>query len=196
MRKLTTVLGFFFLLQLSAQDLVLPTPIKTGGMPLMEALNNRSSCREFSSEDLNMQTLSNLLWAAWGYNREDKRTAPSSMNKQEMHLYVALKSGAYRYDAKEHKLIQVSKLDVRKNMGKQDFVGVAPVNIVFVSDKTKDGDSKTNSGFISQNIYLFCASEGLCTVVRGYYDADEVTKALNLSSDFVPVLTQTVGKKK
>ena len=107
-----------------------------------------------------------------------------------------MKSGAYRYDAKANKLIQVSKEDVRMATAKQDYVKDAPINIVFVSDKTKDGDSKTNSGFISQNIYLFCASEGLGTVVRGYFDANEVSKALNLKETQVPVLCQTVGKKK
>lgn len=193
---ISAFITFFCMITLSAQDIELPQPIRTGGMPLMEALNNRSSCREFSTEEIDMQTLSNLLWAAWGYNRPDKRTAPSSMNKQELSLYVVMKSGAYLYDAKANKLIQVNNQDVRMATAKQDYVKDAPINIVFVSDKTKDGDSKTNSGFISQNIYLFCASEGLGTVVRGYFDANEVSKALNLKETQVPVLCQTVGKKK
>jgi nitroreductase len=187
---------FLFVNNLSAQDIVLPEPVKTGGMPLMEALSKRSTCREFSAEDIDHQTLSNLLWAAWGYNRPDKRTAPSARNKQELDLYVTLRSGAYRYDALANKLIQVTKEDVRKEMGKQDFVGEAPVNIIFVEDKTKEGSAVVNSGFISQNIYLFCASADLGTVVRGFFDAEAVSKALRLNETQVPVLTQTVGKKK
>jgi nitroreductase len=194
-KQVITILGLLMLINASAQDITLPEPQKTGGMPLMEALSKRSSCREFSSAEIDNQTLSNLLWAAWGYNRPDKRTAPSANNKQDLDLYVAKKSGAYLYDALANKLIQVNKEDVRKDMGKQDFVGVAPVNIVFVA-KNKEDYTPVNAGFISQNIYLYCASVDLGTVVRGYFDAEEVSKALKLNDVQLPVLTQTVGKKK
>jgi len=194
-KQIITVLGLFTLINVSAQDISLPEAQKSGGMPLMEALSKRSSCREFSPADIDNQTLSNLLWAAWGYNRPDKRTAPSANNKQEFELYVALKSGAYLYDALANKLIQVTKEDVRKDMGKQDFVGEAPLNIVFVA-KNKDDYSPVNCGFISQNIYLYCASVDLGTVVRGYFDPETVSKALKLNDRQIPVLTQTVGKKK
>ena len=190
------IIGLFITLSVSAQDIQLPQPVKTGGMPLMEALNKRSTNRDFKAEDLDNQTLSNLLWAAWGYNRADKRTAPSSQNKQEMDLYVVMKKGAYLYDAKNNKLVQVSKQDLRKETGKQDFVATAPVNIVFVADKTKGGAPQVDSGFISQNIYLFCASEGLGTVVRGWYDAKTVSDALKLKENQEVVLTQSVGKVK
>ena len=194
-KQVITLLGLLMLINASAQDITLPEPQKTGGMPLMEALSKRSSCREFSSAEIDNQTLSNLLWAAWGYNRPDKRTAPSANNKQELDLYVTKESGAYLYDALANKLIQVSKEDVRKEMGKQDFVGTAPVNIVFVA-KNKGDYSPVNAGFISQNIYLYCASVDLGTVVRGYFDAEEVSKALKLNDIQLPILTQTVGKKK
>jgi nitroreductase len=190
-------IAFFTILSASAQDIILPQPIKTGGMPLMDALSKRSSCREFSNEEIDNQVLSNLLWAAWGYNREDKRTAPSSMNFQEIDLYVVKKSGAYIYDARNNILKQISNLDLRMETAKQEYVADAPLDIVFVSDTTKGGDaSATNCGFISQNIYLYCASEGLGTVVRGYFDAKTISKALNLKETQVPILTQTIGKKK
>ena len=193
---IVTGLLFFMGMGMQAQDITLPQPVKTGGMPLMEALNKRASAREFSSQKLDNQTLSNLLWAAWGYNREDKRTAPTANNKQEIDLYVCLESGTYLYDARANKLVLVTKEDVRAATGKQEFVGTAPLNIVFVADKTKGGAPGTDSGFISQNIYLFCASEDLATVVRGWYDADVIKKALNLKDTQDVVLTQSVGKKK
>lgn len=196
MRKLFLIVGLFMTLGISAQDIALPKPVKTGGMPLMEALNKRSSSREFSTADLDNQTLSNLLWAAWGYNRADKRTAPSANDKQELSLYVILKSGAYLYDAKANKLVQKVKGDFRKQMGNQDFVGMAPVNIAIVEDKTKEGAGATDAGFISQNIYLFCASENLATVVRGWFDAKVVKGALKLPETMQPVLIQTIGKRK
>ncbi|MDL2305183.1 SagB/ThcOx family dehydrogenase [Bacteroides sp. OttesenSCG-928-D19] len=196
MKKIFILASLFITLSVSAQDINLPKPVTTGGMPLMEALSKRQSTREFSSEALSNQTISNLLWAAWGYNRGDKRTAPSANNKQELELYVALKSGAYRYDAKANKLIQVTKEDIRSKTGRQDFVATAPLNIVYVADKSKDGAAQTDVGFIAQNVYLFCASENLATVVRGWFDAKVVKEALKLSDNFEPVLTQTVGKKK
>lgn len=197
MKNVLLIFTLLLTLSVSAQDIKLPQPQKTGGMPLMDALNNRSSSRDFSSEDLDSQTLSNLLWAAWGVNREDgRRTAPSASNKQEIDLYVSMKSGVYKYNAQENTLEQVSDKDVRKDMGKQAFVGDAPVNIIFVADETKKGAKEVDSGFISQNIYLYCTSEGLATVVRLMYNAEVVSKALNLTETQVPVLTQTVGKKK
>ena len=196
MKTFFIIAGLLFFMNVQAQDITLPQPVKTGGMPLMDALSLRSSTREFSSEKIDNQTLSNLLWAAWGYNRENKRTAPTANDKQEIDLYVVMESGAYLYDARANKLILVTKEDVRANTGKQDFVGKAPLNIVFVADKTKEGAPGTDCGFISQNIYLFCASEGLGTVVRGWYDANEIKEALNLKDTQSVVLTQTVGKKK
>ena len=165
----------------------------------MEALSKRQTSREYSSRDMDNQTLSNLLWAAWGFNRADKRTAPSSQDKQELELYVAIKSGVYLYDAKANVLKQIVKGDHRKATGGQPFVEIAAVNIVFVADKTKNttlNPSYTNSGFISQNIYLFCASEGLSTVVRGMYDGEQLSKLLQLPGTKAVVLTQTVGYPK
>lgn len=196
MKRFIMIAGLLAALSVSAQDISLPQPVKSGGMPLMEALNKRCSTREFSTQEIDKQTLSNMLWAAWGFNREEKRTAPSSNNKQEIDIYVVLKSGAYLYDAKANKLIQITKEDVRAQTGKQDYVATAPVNIVFVADKEKGGAPATDCGFIAQNIYLFCASEDLGTVVRGYFDKEELSKALNLKDTQEPMLTQSIGKKK
>lgn len=188
-----------FLGSVAAQDIILPKPKTSGGMPLMNALSNRSSTREYNPADIDKQMLSNLLWAAWGYNRGDKRTAPSSRNLQELELYIVKKTGVYIYDAQKNILKQISNQDVRSATGKQEFVTIAPVNIVYVADQSKGSsldDSHANCGFISQNIYLFCASEGLGTVVRGYFDAKELSRVLYLKENQVPVLTQTVGYKK
>lgn len=200
-----TFLSFFVLLlmvslPLKAQDITLPAPQKSGGMPLMEALSKRSSTREFDTKkQLDKQTLSNLLWAAWGFNRADKRTAPSAMDHQEIDLYVFLPEGVYVYDAKANKLKSVLKGDFRKSAGVQDFVYSSPLNIVYVADIKKSGSeeySGINCGFISQNIYLYCASAGLGTVVRGSINKDKLKKALNLADGKVPVLAQTVGYPK
>jgi len=160
----------------------LPEPVTEGGKPLMQALKERKSAREFSGEKLPLQVLSNMLWAANGISRNDgKRTAPTAMNKQEIDVYVAMANGLFLYDAKDNKLVAVLAKDIREATGKQPFVKDAPVNLVFVADYAKMGampnDQKdfyaaTDTGFVSQNVYLFCASEGLATVVRGWVDKD------------------------
>ncbi len=191
-----TLLSAGFIFSVSAQDIKLPAPQKTGGKPLMEALNLRQTTREFATKELDKQTLSDLLWAAYGFNRPDKRVVPSANNKQEIDLYVCLKSGIYFYDAKANILVQKVKGDHRKSMGKQDFVWNAPLNIFLVGNSNISGSYQIDSGFIVQNVYLFCASEGLATVVRGYFDAKEIHDLMNFTDDQVVVITQTVGYKK
>ncbi|MFA5785148.1 MAG: SagB/ThcOx family dehydrogenase [Phycisphaerae bacterium] len=193
----------------AAQDsktIQLPEPQKTGGKPLMQALAERKTSREFSTKELPDQVLSNLLWAAFGINRPDgKRTAPSAMNQQEIDIYVALAKGFYLYDAQSNSLKLVLEKDLRKMTGKQPFVEVAPVNLVYVADLSKmtrgsEQDkafySGADVGFIAQNVYLFCASENLATVVRGYVDKEILAKAIGLRPDQKVILAQTVGYPK
>ncbi|MFO8000501.1 MAG: SagB/ThcOx family dehydrogenase [Marinilabilia sp.] len=193
---------------IKSQTIDLPEPDKKGGMPLMEALNERSSNRNFSSRELSKQKLANLCWAAWGINRpgEDKRTAPSSQNKQEVELYVVLPDGAYFYNAGDHQLELIKEGDLRKYCGEQDFVATAPVNFIYVANMEKaeveDPDditdeqlmtSHANTGFIAQNTYLACASEGLNCVVRGWIDKPALEDALGLSPFHKVILGHTIG---
>lgn len=180
----------------------LPEPVTSGGKPLRDVLSSRISARNFDGRPLDRQTLSDLLWAAWGYNRERKRTAPSSHNRQEMELYVCLPEGVYNWNAVQNVLIQVDERDLRSATGMQDFVGKAPVEIVFVAGtaritgKDERGVVETvfaDTGFISENIYLYCACEGLITVVRAMVDRKALSTALNLRPDQMITLVQTVG---
>ena len=184
--------------------IVLPEPEMDGGKPLMQALSDRKTSRSYSSEALPDQVLSNLLWAAFGINRPEsgKRTAPSAVNWQEIDIYVALEQGLYIYDAQGHILRPVRAGDIREATGKQDFVGDAPVNLIYVADysrmgsaseENKDFYSAADTGFISQNVYLFCASEGLATVVRGLIDREMLSQRMNLSGEQRIILAQTVG---
>jgi SagB-type dehydrogenase family enzyme len=181
----------------------LPKPQTDMGRPLMQVLRDRSSTRAFSSEELPAQVLSNLLWAAYGVNRpgSGKRTAPSAMNWQEIDIYVARSDGLYLYDAKTHQLNPVLGGDLRAQTGTQSYVKDAALNLVYVADLTKTkGASGENdmfvaadAGFIAQNVYLFCASEGLGTVVRGSVDRPALAKSMRLRSDQKIILAQTVG---
>ena len=185
-------------------DIALPPPRTEGGKPLMEALKARQTSRAFSTKPLPDQVLSDLLWAAWGISRPDsgKRTAPSARNWQEVDVYVVLEQGAYLYDAKANTLRAVAGGDLRKLTGPQAFVGAAPLNLVYVADTAKMTGSAPEDqalysgadvGFISQNVYLYCASEGLATVVRGMVDREALAKALNLPGEKKIILAQTLG---
>ncbi|MFA6715118.1 MAG: nitroreductase family protein [Victivallales bacterium] len=181
----------------------LPKPQTDSGKTLMEALKNRKSSRVFSNKKLSPQILSNLLWAAFGINRPDgKRTAPTAKNWQEIDIYVALEEGVYLYDAQANALKPVLGKDIRAAAGRQKFTQDAPVNLIFVADfnRMRGADrasmnfySATDTGFISQNVYLFCASEGLATVVLGYVNRSALGKLLNLRSDQHVILSQPVG---
>ena len=194
----------------SLDSIRLPAPRTTGGKPLMEALGDRQSSRDFSPASLSEQVLSDLLWAAFGINRPDsgKRTAPSALNWQETDIYVFTHQGAYFYDAAENELLPVAAGDHRSATGSalQPFVKKAPVNLVYVVDaarsgivgrvmSTEDRDMFSDAavGFISQNVYLYCASEGLSTVVRGMVDRDALRTLLNLRPEQRIILAQSVG---
>jgi nitroreductase len=194
----------------NAQDLTpikLPAPQMDGGKPLMQVLKQRLSAREFSADRVPAQTLANLLWAAWGINRPDgRRTAPSASNRQEIEIYVTLPEGAFLWDGKANTLNPVAAADLRAATGTQPFPATAPLNLVYVADMAKAGRPTTDpqqmlnigadAGFIAENVYLFCASEGLATVVRASVPKETLAKALKLSDTQLIVLAQTVGYPK
>jgi nitroreductase len=182
----------------------LPAAQMTGGRPLMDCLKARQSLREFGPDKISPQTLSNLLWAADGINRPDsgKRTAPSAVNWQDIDIHVATADGLFLYLPKDHALKKILGEDIRAAMGTQDFVKEVPVNLIYVSDYGKlpggtDEDrrfySGTHTGFISQNVYLLCASEGLATVVRGLIDREAMAKVMQLRPEQHITFAQSVG---
>jgi SagB-type dehydrogenase family enzyme len=182
----------------------LPPPETEGGKPLMQVLSSRRSSREFSHEPLPLQLLSNLLWAATGVNRMDsgKRTAPSARDWREIDVYVVMAEGAYRYESPSHALAPIAAGDLRQLTGEQEFVSTAPVNLVYVAnlDRMVDAGAEqqalygaTDTGFIAQNVYLFCASADLATVVRGSVDRNALGAALWLDKHQRVILAQSVG---
>lgn len=190
-----------------AKPTPLPAPQMDGGKPLMQVLKERRSARAFSPDKLPPQVLSNLLWAAFGVNRPESggRTAPSASNRQEVDVYVAAADGLFLYEPKSHALRPVSAEDIRALTGRQPFVKDAPVNLIYVADLAKMGNvaaadkdiyPAAATGFIGQNVYLFCASEGLATVVRASIDRPALAKAMGLRPDQKIILAQTVGYPK
>jgi hypothetical protein len=179
------------------------------GIPLMAALKKRKTQREISDKKLTLQQLSEVLWAADGVNRPDgKRTSPAAMAKYAVDIYVVLPEGVYLYDVAKHELTPIAKGDFRKSAGTQDFVFIAPVNLVYVlnlknwqnlsrpvPEQKRDLWIHCEVGFLAQNVYLYCASEGLGATVRGMIDQKKFGEVIKVKPEQV-VLAQTIGYPK
>lgn len=191
---------------LAAQEpeaVALPPPRSTGGKPLTKALALRRSTREYSDRPLPLQVLSDLLWSAFGVNRPSgDRTAPYWRHIMVIDVYAAMADGVWLYDPKRHALLPHLRADIRAQTGQQDFVGTAPLNLIYVAHGERMQDispaerrlyASTDAGFIGQNVYLFCASEGLATVFRGAVDYEKLDRAMQLGADQFVTFAQTVG---
>jgi len=209
-----------FTLAQEADVIKLPPAQTEGGKPLMQALKLRQSTRgNFGPEEkLSMQTLSNLLWAANGVNRPDGHsTAPSAVDWKNINIYAATADGLFLYDAPQHALKVISKQDVRAISGlegqasgpmKQDFAKTAPLSLVYVIDMAKTKGMKYGGedvgltwsavgvGAIAQNVYLYCASEGLACILRAMFDAEKVAEVFKLDPNHRAFLTSTIAQFK
>jgi SagB-type dehydrogenase family enzyme len=198
-----TILMCLTLSAQSGETISLPPAQKSGGMPVMEAFQNRKSQRLFSSKELSSQQISNLLWAAYGINRpEGLRTVPAAKEWYEYDIYVLKADGWFLYEPKKHALVKIGTEDLRVNGGTQDFVKAAPVILVYVADfdrmtgttdELRKFFSAVDVGYISQNVYLYCASEGLATIILGQVDKVKVKEVLKLRTNQQVILSQPVA---
>ncbi len=181
----------------------LPQPRSEGGQPLIAALKLRRSIREYEARPLPLQVLSDLLWATYGVNRPSgERTAPYWRHVMVIDIYLALADGVWRYEPVAHTLLPHLPEDIRAETGLQDFVATAPLNLIYVAHGERMTDisswerrlyASVDTGFIGQNVYLFCASEGLATVFRGAVDYPRLAHALRLPDQQFVTFAQTVG---
>jgi nitroreductase len=179
------------------------------GISVMQALKKRKTQRDISDKKLTLQQLSDLLWAADGINRPDgKRTAPAAIAKYAVDIYVVLPEGVYLYDVAKHELAPIAKGDFRKLAGVQDFVFIAPVNLVYVLNlknwqdmdrpvpqQKRDFWIHCEVGFLAQNVHLYCASEGLGATIRGMIDEKKFSEVIKVKPEQI-VLAQTIGYPK
>jgi SagB-type dehydrogenase family enzyme len=190
----------------------LPKPQKDLDFPLMKAIDLRRTKRKWQESNLTDQEISDLLWVAGGITHEEskssksRRSAPSACNSQEIVIYVALNNGLFFYDGKEHQLVRIFSEDIRKYVGTQKMMHSAPVGLIYVSDYSKlssflfkDDNRKwftstADTGFISQNVYLYCAAANLSTAILGLVDRDKLHKIMGLNENERVVYTQVVGR--
>lgn len=190
----------------------LPEPQKDFDFPLMRAIELRRTKRKWKDSNLSEQEISNLLWVACGVTHEEtkksksRRTVPSACNSQEIKVYIAISDGVFLYDERNHQLIKILSSDIRGNIGTQKMMRSAPVGLIYVSDYSKlktfqfkDDLNKwytstADTGFISQNVYLYCAAANLSTVILGLVDRDKLHKTLELNDYERVIYTQAIGK--
>lgn len=190
--------------QLQASARSLPPPRTSGGMSLIDALARRHSTREYSKRPLPDSVLSDLLWAAFGVNRPETadRTAPYWRHVMVMDIYVAMADGIWLYAPERHELLPYMSMDIRSQTGLQDFAGDAPLNLIYVAHGERMRDvtpierrlyASVDAAFIGENVYLFCAAEGLGTVFRGAVDQAHLGRLLGLNNEQFVTFAQTVG---
>ncbi|MBN1304930.1 MAG: nitroreductase family protein [Anaerolineales bacterium] len=192
--------------------LILPEPQKDLDFPLMKALEKRRSTRKWEHTPVSDQDVSNLLWAACGVTKSKygnvkcKRTAPSACNSQEIRVYVLMEKGVFLYNEENHELIETGVKDIREYIGTQKMMKSAPMGLVFVADlsrmtspvlrnkKAQRFSAWVDTGYISQNVYLYCAASGLGTVVLSLVDREKLHRLMQLKEHEKIVLTQVVGR--
>lgn len=190
----------------SFETIQLQKPDLDSGDVLMKTFQNRQSTREYSNKNISLKHLSEMLWAAYGVNREDgKRTVPSAVALYPLKIYAVLANGIYLYDPAAHELQPVVEGDYREFAGLQPFVKTAPLNLVLIADYGKyQGDrpipqekwlylASLDAGHCTQNVYLYCASEGLKAVVRAGAQEEKLLELLGLKENHQFIVAQTVG---
>lgn len=180
------------------ETIKLLAPDTLSGKPLMQTISRRKSDRQFESRNLSLKHLSEILWVANGVNRANgKRTVPSSMARYPLQTYAVLSNGIYFYNVQKHQLEPVVEGNFQKLAGRQSFVETAPLNLLYIAKARGENDDFNaafmDSGYCGQNVYLYCASEGLKTVVRASAQESELLKVMGLETGYKFILAQSVG---
>lgn len=172
----------------NATEIKLPKPeIDT---PLMKLIDARATIRNISDKKIDLDVLSNVLWAAFGTNSHNTRTIPTGKNEQDLKVFVIYDNKVWLYDGVNNKLNKYSDVDLMPHLAKQDFVNKAPVHLIYAGGKNY---AQTHSGSAYQNVYLYAAEKGLAVVIRGYFDAQEIHKALKLPENEIVTYHQVIG---
>jgi SagB-type dehydrogenase family enzyme len=192
--------------------IALKQPNTNGGAPLIQAMQNRISTRQFASENVTLEDLSGILWSAYGINREaGGRTVPSAFGIYPLKIYVVMANGIYQYQPEKNELTPIVQGDYRQYTGDDmsPYAATAPLNLLFYADfsKYKTGNEgldtflagagdrfvAVNTGTCIQDVYLYCASEGLKTVAHGTINEAKMKELLQLDDQHKFVIAQTIG---
>ena len=191
------------------EKVFIPTPSAMAGnenKSFEELLGERMSVREWTSEDLSLQEISALLWAAYGFTESEHRTVPSAHGVYPLVIYFASAHGLFKYYPEWEAIQKLSENDFRRGIAEriagQTWAANAPVMLVIVWDKQKMGENEkrfveTEAGCVIQNVYLEAAFLGLGTVVvGGGFDEEGIQALLELPENELPLYAMPVGRLK
>lgn len=177
----------------TAEQIKLPEPNKSNA--IMTAMNTRRSARKYQTKDVDLATLSNILWAAYGVSdASGKRTIPTARNEKNLQVYAATKKGVYLYDADKNELSQVVADNILNVFATQPFMENVPLVLIYTADKNDPNHySAMHAGSAYQNVALYATTAGLGTVVRGLFDKEKTAQLLKLPENIQVIITQAIG---
>ncbi len=195
---------------MTEKTIKLQRPVVDEGISVKQALDRRMSHREFSPAPLSLKHLSEILWAAYGINRADgRRTVPAAWGIYGLDVFAVTADGVYSYDPKAHELRLVAEGDKRDLCGMQEFVGTAPLNLLFFADYSRMhlDDARfepmlqemlpvvaaLDAGAGAENVYLYCTDAALRLVERVLIDEEAFKQACGLGENLHFVVAQTIG---
>ena len=175
----------------------LPEPQIDKNVTLYDALKNRKSVRTYEKKEVDMQTLSNILWVAYGVNRDDgRRTIPTARNAKDLSVYVADQKGVWLYNADRNELKQITADNIMYAFGSQSFMKDVPVVLIYAGSDKDHNFSVMHAGSAYQNVELYAGVTDLGCVVRAMFDKEAVAKAIQLPAGQRIIVTQAIGYEK
>ena len=172
----------------------LPTPQIDEESSLYQALKYRHAVRNFTTQQIDNQMISNILWVAYGVNREDgRRTIPTAKNEQDLSVYITNDKGVFLYDALKNELQMVSPESLLPLFQTQDYMKNVPLVLIYVGSTDDKNFALMHAGSAYQNVDLYAATNNLGSVVRAFFDKQEVAKALNLKENQQVIISQAIG---
>jgi SagB-type dehydrogenase family enzyme len=187
--------------------ITLPEPNQDGSMSLERTIAVRRSRRDFLSQSLTLEQISQLTWAAQGQEASGRfRTAPSAGATYPLELFIISGDGLFHYLPDKHLLEKLTGRDLRSDLASaawgQEFVEAAPLTLVFAAEfsRTTNHYGKrgiryvyTEAGHAAQNVHLQAEALGLGSVAVGAFDDASVSKVLSLPKNLEPIYMVTVG---
>lgn len=196
MKKLLSILSMVALMTFNsdifAKEIKLEQPNLQDSF--LQILNNRISTRSYDkTKKINNQTLSEILWSAFGITRleETKRTIPTALNKQDLEIYVIKQEGTWLYDAKKSVLKLITNKDLTSYFDTQDYMKDVEITLLYTSKEDNDY-SAMHAGSAYQNVALYCAKNNIGNIIRGYFDKEGIAKELKIDDDKV-IISQAIG---
>ena len=177
-----------------AETIELPAPQINEDATLYQALKSRHSVRSFTSEPISRQMLSNILWVAYGVNREDgRRTIPTARNLKDLAIYVTDNKGVFLYDAEQNNLQMISNESLLGLFQSQPYMENVPLVLIYTGSKADNDYAIMHAGSAYQNVELYAATNDIGCVVRALFDKEAVAKALNLPENERVIVSQAIG---